>query len=158
MKRIYLDHAATTPLDSRVKAAMEPWWDMEYGNAGGLYEEGRRAKEAMQSSRETIAKLIGAKTDEIIFTSGGTEADNLAVFGVARATAPPSQNASAGKHIITTTFEHHAVLNPCQELAKQGFDITYLDVGKDGIVNPEDIRKALRLETILVSIIYATER
>lgn len=147
MRRIYLDYAATTPLDPRVKAAMEPWWDLEYGNAGGLYEEGRRAKAVMQNAREIIAKLIGAKADEIIFTSGGTESDNLAIFGVAR---------TIGKgHIITTTFEHHAVLNPCQELAKQGFDVTYLNVGREGIVNPEDVQKALRPETILISIMYA---
>ncbi|MDP3784549.1 MAG: cysteine desulfurase family protein [bacterium] len=153
MRRIYLDYAATTPLDPRVKRAMEPWWDMEYGNAGGLYEEGRRAKEAMQSSRETIAKLIGAKADEIIFTSGGTEADNLAIFGIASSFAKASEDKRG--HIITTAFEHHAVLNPCQQLGKEGFEVTYLNVGKDGIVNPEEVRKALRPETILVSIIYA---
>ncbi len=147
MRRVYLDYAATAPVDPRVKGAMEPWWTENFGNAGGLYEEGRRAKEAMQNSREVIAKLIGARADEIIFTSGGTEADNLAVFGVAR-------SASKG-HIITTTFEHHAVLHPCQQLEKEGFEVSYLDVGKDGIVNPEDIKKALRPETILVSIMYA---
>ncbi len=152
MKRIYLDHAATTPVDPRVASAMEPWWTENFGNAGGLYEEGRRAKEVMQNSRETIAKLIGAKTDEIIFTSGGTEADNLAIFGVARSSTP---GVFPRAHIITTTFEHHAVLTPCQILEKEGFNVTYLDVGKDGIVNPEDVRKALRPETILVSIIYA---
>ncbi|MDP3762877.1 MAG: cysteine desulfurase family protein [bacterium] len=147
MRRVYLDYAATTPLDPRVKGAMEPWWTENFGNAGGLYEEGRRAKEAMQDSREIIAKLIGARTDEIIFTSGGTEADNLAIFGVAR---------SLGKgHIITSAFEHHAVLNPCQQLEKEGFNVTYLDVGKDGVVNPEDVKKALRPETILVTIMYA---
>src|SRR3989344_9089286 len=89
MRRIYLDHAATTPLDPRVKSAMEPFLNEDFGNAGGLYEEGRRAKEAMQKSRETIAKIIGARPEEIIFTSGGTESDNLAIFGVATAIAPP---------------------------------------------------------------------
>jgi cysteine desulfurase len=164
--RVYLDYAATTPVDPRVKEAMEPFWDLEFGNAGGLYEEGRKAKEAMENSRETIAKLIGAKSGEIIFTSGGTESANLAIFGIARA-APPSQNASAdaealadksaGKkgHIITTKFEHHAVLTPCESLEKEGFEITYLDVGEEGIVNPEDVRKALRPDTVLVSIMYA---
>ncbi|MDP2668893.1 MAG: cysteine desulfurase family protein [bacterium] len=166
MKRIYLDHAATTPTDSRVTEAMAPFWNKNFGNAGGLYEEGRRAKEALTKSREVIAKLIGAKPDEIIFTSGGTESDNLAVFGVARAVASPSSKSDfpgksdffpgeARPHIITTKFEHHAVLTPCEQLAKEGFNVTFLDVGEDGIVNPEDVRKALRSETVLVSIMYA---
>ena len=177
-KRIYLDHAATTPIDSRVKDAMEPFWDEKFGNAGGLYEEGRLAKEAMQNSRETITKFIGAKPDEIIFTSGGTESDNLAVFGVAEAALknlPKAEifqdfsqrdgarlsNSPAGEyaglkkssaeakikpHIITTKFEHHAVLTPCEQLAREGLDVTFLDVGEDGIVNPEDVRKVLRPE------------
>ncbi|OGF61183.1 hypothetical protein A2662_03465 [Candidatus Giovannonibacteria bacterium RIFCSPHIGHO2_01_FULL_45_33] len=166
MKRIYLDHAATTPVDKRVTKAMAPFWNENFGNAGGLYEEGRKAKNEMQRSRETIAKLIGAKTDEIIFTSGGTESDNLAVFGVAKAVASPSSKSDfpgksdffpdgARHHIITTKFEHHAVLTPCEQLVREGFDVTFLDVGEDGIVNPEDLRKALRPETVLVSIMYA---
>ena len=157
MRRVYLDYAATTPLDPRVKEAMDPWWTENFGNAGGLYEEGRRAKEALQNSREVIAKLIGARTEEIIFTSGGTEADNLAIFGVARKLEAelPFGSSASKPHIITTTFEHHAVLHPCQQLEKEGFEVSYLDVGKDGVVNPEDVRKALRPETILVSIMYA---
>ena len=187
MKRIYLDHAATTPVDQRVQDAMAPFWTENFGNAGGLYEEGRRAKDAMQNSRETIAKLIGAKSDEIIFTSGGTESDNLAVFGVANAalqaaarasenSLAPSRNKSElnsatarphlefpsaqaqpspRPHVITTKFEHHAVLTPCEQLAREGFDVTFLDVGADGIVNLEDVRKVLRPETVLVSIMYA---
>ncbi len=168
MKRIYLDHAATTPLDPRVKEAMDPFWIEQFGNAGALYEEGRRAKEVMQKSRETIAKLIGAKPDEIIFTSGGTESDNLAIFGIAEAASLSSKsdfksakksdffpNEAAKSHIITTKFEHHAVLNPCEELAKRGFNVTFLDVGEDGIIDPENVKNALRPETILVSIMYA---
>ena len=157
MRRVYLDYAATTPLAPRVKEAMDPWWTENFGNAGGLYEEGRRAKEALQNSREVIAKLIGARTEEIIFTSGGTEADNLAIFGVARKLEAelPFGSSASKPHIITTTFEHHAVLHPCQQLEKEGFEVSYLDVGKDGVVNPEDVRKALRPETILVSIMYA---
>ena len=184
-KRIYLDHAATTAVDPRVARAMEHYWNLEYGNPGSLYEEGRHAREAVQMSRETISGLIGAKPEEIIFTAGGTESDNLAIFGVARASAPParptpamprreplrpasperkrgergegppSQDASAGKHIITTKFEHHAVLHPCQELEREGFEVTYLEVGTEGIVNPENVRAALRPDTILVSIMYA---
>ena len=182
-----MDHAATTPVDQRVQDAMAPFWTENFGNAGGLYEEGRRAKDAMQNSRETIAKLIGAKSDEIIFTSGGTESDNLAVFGVANAalqaaarasenSLAPSRNKSElnsatarphlefpsaqaqpspRPHVITTKFEHHAVLTPCEQLAREGFDVTFLDVGADGIVNLEDVRKVLRPETVLVSIMYA---
>ena len=157
MRRVYLDYAATTPVDPRVKEMMDPWWTENFGNAGGLYEEGRRAKEAKQNSREVIAKLIGARAEEIIFTSGGTEADNLAIFGVARKLEAelPTGSSASNSHIITTAFEHHAVLHPCQQLEKEGFEVSYLDVGKDGVVNPEDVRKALRPETILVSIMYA---
>jgi len=154
MRRVYLDYAATTPLDPRVKEAMDSWWTENFGNAGGLYEEGRRAKEALQNSREVIAKLIGTRTEEIIFTSGGTEADNLAIFGAAHALHHPEQSRGVAR-IITSSFEHHAVLHPCQQLEKEGFEVSYLDVGKDGVVNPEDVRKALRPETILVSIMYA---
>lgn len=147
MKRIYLDHAATTPLDFRVKKAMEPFLNEDFGNAGGLYREGRIAKEAMEGARTTISKIIGARPEEIIFTSGGTESDNLAIFGVARV--------AGHGHIITTKFEHHAVLEPCQQLQKEGFDVTFLDVGEDGIVKPENVKRSLRPETILVSIMYA---
>ena len=147
MKRIYLDHAATTPMDPRVQNAMEPFLVENFGNAGGLYREGRIAKEAMEGARTTVAKIIGARPEEIIFTSGGTEADNLAIFGVSRALGRG--------HIITTKFEHHAVLEPCQQLTKEGFEVTFLDVGESGVVNPEDVKKALRPETILVSIMYA---
>ena len=166
MKRIYLDHAATTPMDPRVKSATEPFLSQDFGNAGGLYEEGRLAKNALVKSRETIAKIIGARAEEIIFTSGGTESDNLAIFGVVRAATgkkpgflgdskPGFEETAACPHIITTKFEHHAVLEPCQQLQKEGFDVTFLDVGEDGIVNPKDIKMALRPETILVSVMYA---
>ncbi len=141
-------------MDPRVQNAMEPFLVENFGNAGGLYREGRIAKEAMEGARTTVAKIIGARPEEIIFTSGGTEADNLAIFGVARALGRG--------HIITTKFEHHAVLEPCQQLTKearlpdgQGFDVTFLDVGANGVVNQEDVKKALRPETILVSIMYA---
>ncbi|QQG42407.1 MAG: cysteine desulfurase [Candidatus Giovannonibacteria bacterium] len=169
MRRVYLDHAATTPTDQRVKEAMNSFWTEEFGNAGGLYEEGRLAKNALVKSRETIARIIGARPEEIIFTSGGTESDNLAIFGVAFGAAPLSSKPgfeSAKKpgffpsgaikpHIITTKFEHHAVLEPCQQLAKENFDVTFLDVGEDGIVKPENVKRSLRPETILVSIMYA---
>lgn len=155
MKRVYLDHAATTPADPRVEEAMRPFWIEKFGNVGGLYEEGRIAKEALGQARVKIARLIGAKPDEIIFTSGGTESDNLAVFGINLGAKPPLGGLAPKCHIITTKFEHHAVLHPCQKLEKDGFYVSYLKVGEDGIVDPEDIRKALRPETILVSIMHA---
>ncbi|MBI5413587.1 cysteine desulfurase [Candidatus Peregrinibacteria bacterium] len=149
-KRIYMDHAATTYLDSRVKSAMEPYWDEEFGNASSLYREGRRAKKALDIARSSISALIGAISDEIIFTGGGTEGDNMAIFGAVR-----TFGGLASKHIITTKIEHHAVLEPLHILEKEGVEITYLDVGEDGIVNPEDVKNALRPDTILVSIMYA---
>ena len=174
MKRVYLDHAAATPLDTRAKEAMELYFTTQYGNAGGLYEEGRRVKEALANARNVVARILGAHEDEIIFTSGGTESDNLAIFGVARSAAhqeifsrltlPRSAWGSSDAsqkfpdmrpHIVTTTFEHHAVLGPCEQLEKDGFNVTYLDVGHDGIVNPQDVQNALCPETILVSIMYA---
>lgn len=149
MSRIYFDHAATTYLDPRVRAAMEPYWEKEYGNPSALYEEGRRAKEAMDKSRATIAEIIGAASDEIIFTGSGTESDNLAILGSAHASA------GKGKHIISTAIEHHAVLNSCKQLQKEGFEVTYLPVGADGLVSLESVRTALRPDTILVSVMYA---
>mgnify|MGYP001606623376 CR=1 FL=1 len=153
MKRVYLDHAATTPLDPRVRLAMAPFFAEEFGNPGGLYQEGRRAKEAIIEAREKIGRLIGAKADEIIFTSGGTEADNLAIFGVVSYFAKASKDRKL--HVVSTTFEHHAVLHPLKELEKEGVEVTYLDVGEEGIVNTEDVKKALRPETVLVTIMYA---
>ncbi len=142
-----MDHAATTYLDERVERAMKPYWIKEFGNPSALYKEGRDARKAVETARADIAKTIGARPEEIIFTSGGTESDNLAIFGIAK-------NFGKG-HIITTKFEHHAVLEPCKVLEKQGFSVTYLDVGENGIVEPKDVKKSLRPETILVSIMYA---
>ena len=160
-KRIYLDHAATTYLDPRVKKAMERCWSDDFGNPSTIYHEGRKAKRDIEESRKIIAGIIRSHPDEIIFTSGGTESNNLAIFGVAfnRNRSPSSviepKTDFGSKHIITTKFEHHSVLNPIKFLEKNGFNVTYLDVGEDGVVDPKDIKKALRLETILVSIIYA---
>lgn len=146
-KRIYLDYAATTPLDPHVEEAMRPFWSDVFGNAGGLYDEGRRAKKALDEARANIARVLSARPEEIIFTSGGTESDNMAILGVAR---------QIGKgHIITTSFEHHAVLEPIRQLEKEGFEVTYLDVGVEGVVSPESVVAALRPDTILVSIMCA---
>ncbi len=147
MKRIYLDHAATTYMDDCVKAAMEPFWHKNFGNASTIYKEGIDARNAMTASRKIIASIIGANPDEIIFTNGGTESDNLAIFGVARL--------HKKGHIITTKIEHHAVLNPCEVLEKEGFDVTFLKVDKNGIADLKELKNSLRKDTILVSIMYA---
>lgn len=149
MREVYLDHAATTYLDPRVKAAMDLYWEQEFGNPSSLYRAGRRAKEALDRARETTAHILNARPDEILFTGGGTEAINLALFGVAR------MYAGQGKHLITSKIEHHAVLHSLQQLEKEGFEVTYLDVDEFGLVNPEDVRRVLRADTILVSIMYA---
>lgn len=149
IKRIYLDHAAATPLDPRVRTAMEPYMTVEFGNAGGLYREGRRAKDAIDNARKTIAASLCAMPDEIVFTSGGTEGDMLALFGITRAYG------DKGKHIITTTIEHHAVLHACDALEKDGFEVTRIPVEQNGIVDPARIKAALRSDTILVSVMYA---
>lgn len=149
MKEVYLDHAATTYLDPRVKDAMEPYWEMEYGNPSSLYRPGRRAKDALDHARDTVARILKCRPEELVFTGGGTEAINLALFGVARFYKDQA------KHLITTKIEHHAVLHSMEALAKEGFEVTYLDVDECGLVDPEDVRKALRLDTLFVAIMYA---
>ncbi len=146
---IYLDHAATTPMDPRVYEAMKPYCMEEFGNPSSICKRGQQAKNALEQARLTVSNLLGANPEEIIFTSGGTESDNLALLGVARA------NKHKGKHIITSTIEHHAVLHTAQQLEKEGFDVTYIPVESNGIVDPAKVKKAMRDETILVSIMYA---
>ena len=147
MNRIYLDHAATTYIDDAVKAAMEPYWQNKFGNASTIYKEGCDARSALNAARKNIASLIGANPDEIIFTNGGTESDNLAIFGIARQ--------YKGGHIITSKIEHHAVLNSCKVLEKENFKVTYLDVDKNGIIDLKELKKSLCKDTILISIMYA---
>lgn len=160
-QRIYLDHAATTPLDPKVKKAMEPFWTKDFGNPSSIYKEGRDAKNAIEASREIIAGILNCRRDELIFTNGGTESDNLAIFGVTgslgdRVSKSGRFGLQAEKpHIITTQIEHHAVLNSCKELEKQGWEVTYIGVGADGIVKPEDVKRAIKPSTVLVSIMYA---
>ncbi|OHA02291.1 MAG: hypothetical protein A3I44_05625 [Candidatus Sungbacteria bacterium RIFCSPLOWO2_02_FULL_51_17] len=149
MRNVYLDHAATTYLDSRVRAAMEPYWEIEYGNPSGLYRTGRRAKDALEHARTTIAHILNAYPDEIIFTGGGSEALNLGILGAMK------MHNGKGRHVITTKIEHHAVLHACEALAKDGCDVTYLDVDEDGCVRPDDVRKAIRPDTVLVAVMYA---
>jgi len=153
VKRIYLDHSATTPVDSRVLEAMKPFFSKAYGNASSLHKFGQEAKRAMEESREKIANAINAKINEIIFTSGGTESDNLAIKGICLA----NKSKEKGKnHIITSKIEHHAVLHTCQWMEKQGFEVTYLPVDKYGLVNPADVEDAIKKNTCLVSIMLAS--
>lgn len=152
MREIYLDHAATTYLDPRVKEAMEPYWEIEYGNPSSLYRVGRRAKDALDQARQTVASLLHARPEEIIFTGGGTEAINLAIFGAARMYGKATTSRG---HLITSKIEHHAVLHSMEALTKEGFEVTYIDVDEDGLVDLEAVQKALRPDTVLVSIMYA---
>lgn len=148
MKRaVYMDHSATTAVRAEVVEAMLPWFGEEFGNASSVHGFGRRAHEALERAREAIAARLGARPAEIIFTSGGTESDNLAIQGIA---------AAAGKgHIITSAIEHPAVLTTCSVLEKRGFDVTRLPVDDTGLVRPADLEQALRPDTILVSIMAA---
>ncbi|MGJ7035086.1 cysteine desulfurase family protein [Anoxybacillus eryuanensis] len=148
MERIYLDHAATSPVHPQVVEAMIPYMTTYFGNPSSIHSFGRESRRALDEARETIAKTVGAKANEIIFTSGGTEADNLAIIGVAMA------NREKGRHIITTSVEHHAVLNTCKFLQKQGFDVTYLPVDEHGMISVEQVKSALRDDTIIVSIMF----
>ncbi|MDD5111920.1 MAG: aminotransferase class V-fold PLP-dependent enzyme, partial [Candidatus Altiarchaeota archaeon] len=149
MKRIYLDHAATTPLDPEVLEAMMPYFSEKFGNASSLHSYGCEAKEALEESRAAVAKTLNAQAEEVIFTSGGTESDNLAIFGTAYA------GKDKGRHIITTAIEHHAVLHPFQQLSKNGFDVTYLPADHSGLVDPAVLEKSIRKDTILVSVMHA---
>src|SRR2546425_10235888 len=149
MRRVYLDSNATTPLRPEVVAAMMPVFTEHFGNASSIHWFGQHAKSLIDDARQHLAKLINAETAEIVFLSGGTEADNLAIRGIAE-----SQK-SAGRHIITSQIEHHAVLHTCKDLEKQGYEITWLPVSHDGLVNPADVRKAIRKDTILISIMHA---
>ena len=149
MKEIYLDHAAATPLDPRVKQAMEPSWDLAYGNPSALYRQGRLAKDAVDAARAGVARILNCKADEVIFTAGGTEADNIAIFGAAR------MFTGQGKHLITTAFEHHAGLKSFEALEREGWEVTRLSVGEDGIVDPSSLRAAIRPDTFFISVMYA---
>jgi cysteine desulfurase len=149
MNRIYLDHNATTPVDPAVLDAMLPFFSADFGNASSIHTFGQQARSAVETAREQITTLLNARPQEIVFTSGGTESDNHAIFGVI---ANATGNA---KHIITSAIEHEAVLNACQFLEKQGATITYLPVSREGLVDPEDVRRALRPETALISIMHA---
>lgn len=148
MEPIYLDHAATSPVHPEVIQAMLPYYEEQFGNPSSIHQFGRRARQGVDEARGTIARLLQADPSEFIFTSGGTEADNLAIFGYAY------QHRGKGNHIITSQVEHHAVLHACQELEHQGFEVTYVPVDQTGRVSVEDVRQALRDDTILVTLMY----
>lgn len=149
-KTIYLDNAATTKMSKSAINAMLPYMDSIYGNPSSLHSAGQRANEALVNARERIAKLLGCEAREITFTSGGSEADNQAILSAARL-----GESKGKKHIITTAFEHHAVLHTLYRLEKEGFEITLLDVHENGLVTPEEVREAIRENTCLVTIMYA---
>ncbi|HEY82781.1 MAG TPA: cysteine desulfurase NifS [Dehalococcoidia bacterium] len=149
MARIYLDYAATTPTHPEVVKAMLPYFTEIFGNPSSIYSCGQQARGAMEEARTKVAELIGAKDEEIVFTSGGTEADNFAIKGVAYA------NRDKGDHIITTAIEHHAVLETCHFLETQGFKVTYLPVDEYGMVDLDELRRALTKRTILISVMHA---
>ena len=148
-KLIYLDNAATTKTAPEVVEAMLPYFSEFYGNPSSIYSLAGESKKAIDQARETIAGALGAQPEEIYFTAGGTESDNWAL----KATAEYYRK--KGNHIITTKIEHHAVLHSCQQLEKQGFEVTYLDVDENGVVKLEELKKAIRPTTILISVMYA---
>jgi len=148
-RKVYADNAATTPVDKRVVEAMLPYFTDVWGNPSSLYSIGNEAKAALDDARARIADLIGAEPNEIFFTSCGTESDNWAIKGTARA------NAAKGKHIVTSSYEHHAVMHTMRALKKEGFEITYVRPGKDGVVTPEAVKDAIRDDTVLVTVMMA---
>jgi len=145
MRRIYFDNSATTPVLPEVLEAMRPYFGERFGNASSIHHHGQETRSAVEGARASVAALLGCRPAEIVFTSGGTEADNLAIFGIA----------GAGDHVITSPVEHHAVLNACKHLETQGGDVTYLPVDGRGLVNPDDIRRALRPSTKLITVMTA---
>ena len=149
MKKIYLDHNATTPVHPEVVKAMLPYFGERFGNPSSVHSFGQEAMHALNEARGVVAAGIGAKTDEIVFTSGGTEADNIAVTGVANALS------GKGRHIVTSEIEHHAVVSTCRHLASNGFELTEVPCDSQGVVDPQSVREALRKDTILITIMHA---
>src|SRR5512142_463999 len=145
MRRVYLDNNATTPVLPEVLDAMRPYFGEHFGNASSIHHHGQETRAAVERARESVATLLGCRPAEVVFTSGGTEADNLAIFGLVR----------SGDHVITSTIEHHAVLNSCKQLQQTGCEVTFLPVDSRGLVSPEDVRRALRSNTRLITIMMA---
>jgi cysteine desulfurase len=158
MNRAYLDFNATTPVEPAVLDAMLPYFSAEFGNAASIHTPGQRARAAVETAREQVAALIGARPQEIVFTSGGTESDNHAIFGIVSSSFTSftsSTSLTSHPHIITTAIEHEAVLNTCQALEKEGVRVTYLPTDRDGQIDIDDLRRALRPETILITVMHA---
>jgi cysteine desulfurase len=149
MKRIYLDHNATTPMRREVLSAMLPYLTEEYGNASSIHAYGQNARDAVEQARAFVARFLGARPADVMFTSGGTESNNHAILGAVAAVPRPV------RHVITSAIEHVAVLDPCRALLKGGIDVTILPINSDGVVNPEDVRSAIRRETVLISLMLA---
>jgi cysteine desulfurase len=158
MNRVYFDYNATTPVEPEVLDAMLPYFSGEFGNAASIHTPGQRARGAVETAREQVAALIGARAQEIVFTSGGTESDNHAVFGVvvqAFLPVPTSKNPDPSPHIITTAIEHEAVLNACQALEKSGVRVTFLAANREGQIDLDELRQAVRPETVLITVMHA---
>ena len=145
MRRIYFDNNATTPVLPEIFEVMRPFFTEQFGNASSIHQDGQQARAAVERARELVAKLIGARTSEVVFTSGGTEGDNLALFGMVK----------AGDHVITSTIEHEAILNACKRLEQNGCEVTYVPVDGRCLVNPDDVRRALRPNTKLITVMMA---
>ena len=145
MRRVYFDNNATTPLLPEVFEAMKPYFGEQFGNASSIHHHGQETRAAVERARESMAALLGCRSSEVVFTSGGTEGDNLAIFGLAH----------PGDHLITSTIEHHAVLNSCKRLEEMGCEVTYIPVDGKGLVDPDDVRRALRPNTKLITVMFA---
>lgn len=150
MRRVYFDHNATTPVDPEVLAAMLPYFSAEFGNASSIHFFGQETRGAVERARQSVAALLGAQAGEITFTGGGTESDNLAILGVIG-----DARGGEKKHVITTEIEHSAALNSCEALAKRGVEVTFLPISRDGVLNPADVQRALRPETVLITVMHA---
>src|SRR5216684_4202097 len=155
MNRVYLDYNATTPVEPEVLDAMLPYFSADFANAASIHTPGQHARAAVETARERVAALIGARPQEIVFTSGGTESDNHAILGIVSSSFTSSTSLTSPPHIITTAIEHEAVLNTCQALEKEGVSVTYLPTDHDGQIDIDDLRRAIRPETILITIMHA---
>jgi cysteine desulfurase len=155
VQHVYLDNNATTPLATEVLEAMEPYWLDDFGNASSIHWYGQRARAAVEEAREQVARLINAHSDEIVFTSGGTEGDNAAIFGIVEAAGGRAAAGGPRRHVITSSIEHHAVLNAAKSLEPRGIAVTFLPVSACGIVDPAEVELAIRPETVLISVMHA---
>jgi cysteine desulfurase len=158
MNRVYLDFNATTPVEPRVLDAMLPYFSTEFANAASIHTPGQKARAAVETAREQVAALIGARPQEIVFTSGGTESDNHAIFGIVSSSFTSftsSTSSTSSRHIITTAIEHEAVLNACQALEKEGVRVTYLPTDREGQIDLDELHRAMRPETVLITIMHA---